>query len=326
MSRKGGLGSGLDALFGVSDEPEQIANSSYLPLVKIEPRVNQPRENFQEDSLAELADSIRLHGIIQPITVRPIDKGYYQIIAGERRWRAAKLAGLAEVPVNIVEADEKTVTELALVENLQREDLNPLEEAKGFRQLIDEFGLTQEEAAKAVGKSRPSITNALRLLTLNEYIQSMISEGQISSGHARALLGLDNSEEQELVLEEILKKNLSVRQTEKLVSKYKSNKAKHSTYVSAQSESSDSGLSSEVETVKTDTNSNAVVSVDSIDYIHEAEKDLENALGRKVRFNGNQSRGSIYLEFYSNEDREALISDLILIGNRRKNQNSKELE
>ena len=187
MSAKKGLGTGLNALFGEA-ERESSEEVLSLPISRVEPREAQPRTNFDEAALQELAESISEYGVIQPITVRKLDSGYYQIIAGERRWRAARLAGLKEVPVRVVEADDKLATEMALVENLQREDLNPVEEALGYRTLLDVYGLTQDEAARRVGKSRPTVTNALRLLTLAPEVQQFIEQGLLSAGHARALV------------------------------------------------------------------------------------------------------------------------------------------
>ena len=186
------LGTGLSALFG--DLSPGTDEMSTLPLSRIEPREDQPRDVFEEDSLQSLADSISRYGLLQPITVRYQDSGYYQIIAGERRWRAARLAGLTEVPVRIIEADDRTTAELALVENLQREDLNPIEEARGYQSLIDDFGLTQEEAAKSVGKSRPAVANALRLLSLSPDVLYLVETGELSAGHARALVPLQDPE------------------------------------------------------------------------------------------------------------------------------------
>ena len=184
---KKGLGTGLDILFGedaYTDENEL----KLLPLGKLEPRQTQPRSVFDDEALQELAESVKRYGVIQPVTARRLPSGYYQIIAGERRWRAARLAGLEEIPVRVVEADDRRTAELALVENLQREDLNPIEEARGYRSLIDDYGLTQEEAAQSVGRSRPAIANALRLLSLDAQTLALVEDGKLSAGHARALL------------------------------------------------------------------------------------------------------------------------------------------
>ena len=189
MAAKKGLGTGLDILFGESTRAEEEHGSiKQLPIAKVEPRENQPRTLFDEEALAELAESIREYGLIQPVTVRKLDSGYYQLIAGERRWRAARMAGLNEIPARIIEADDRLATELALVENLQREDLNPVEEAQGYRTLMEEYGLTQDEAAQRVGKSRPAVANALRLLSLAPEVLQFVEQGLLSAGHARALV------------------------------------------------------------------------------------------------------------------------------------------
>ena len=185
MGKKSGLGSGLDALFRNEEAPYRREAETTLPISKVEPRSDQPRKAFDDAALEELTESIRQYGLIQPITVRRIDSGYYQIIAGERRWRAARAAGLTEVPVRILEADDRRAMELALVENLQREDLNPIEEARGYQTLMQEYGLTQEETAAAVGKSRPTVANALRLLGLSPATLALVEAGSLSAGHAR---------------------------------------------------------------------------------------------------------------------------------------------
>ena len=211
------LGTGLSALFGDISSPDE--EMTFLPLSRIEPREEQPRNVFDEEALQTLADSISRYGVLQPITVRLLDSGYYQIIAGERRWRASRMAGLTEVPVRIIEADDRTTAELALVENLQREDLNPIEEAKGYKTLIEDYGLTQEDAAKSVGKSRPAVSNALRLLNLSPEVLHLVETGDLSAGHARALLSIQNEEIQLQTAKEIMAKALSVRKAEALASK-----------------------------------------------------------------------------------------------------------
>ena len=213
------LGTGLGALFGEAALKSDAVDCVYMPISKVEVGINQPREYFDEASLEELAKSISQHGIIQPLTVRKLSSGYYQIIAGERRWRAARMAGLDEIPVRIIEADDRKAMEIALIENLQREDLNPIEEAKGYKALIEEYGFTQEKAAERVGKSRPTITNAMRLLSLPDEIIKMVEEGSISSGHARALLALENDDEKLRVANMILTDGMSVRQTEHYIRK-----------------------------------------------------------------------------------------------------------
>ena len=217
---KKGLGTGLSALFGedfLSDGDD--AELLYVPLSKVEPRADQPRSSFDDAALSELADSIAQYGLIQPITVRKLQSGYYQIIAGERRWRASRMAGLDEVPVRVISADDRRVAELALVENLQREDLNPIEEAQGYKTLMEEYGLTQEEAARSVGKSRPAITNTLRLLSLGSDVRKLVEQGLLSSGHARTLLPVQDEKLQLELAKKVITDGLSVRKTEQLVSR-----------------------------------------------------------------------------------------------------------
>ena len=211
------LGRGLDALLGDSSLQAQTGGSVSLPIAQVEPGLNQPRKHFEEEALADLAESIRQHGMIQPLTVRRLASGYYQIIAGERRWRAARMAGLEEVPATIIEADDRKVMELGLIENLQREDLNPMEEAAGYRSLIQDYGLTQEEAAHRVSKSRPAVANAMRLLSLPQEVQWLIEQGNLSAGHGRALLSLPAPEEQIQFAGEIMEKGYSVRETEERI-------------------------------------------------------------------------------------------------------------
>ena len=211
-----GLGRGLNALLGDPDLQAQGEGSVSLPISQVQPGLNQPRKRFDQDALADLAESIRVHGIIQPLTVRRLSSGYYQIIAGERRWRAARLAGLQEVPVIVMEADDRKAAELAMIENLQREDLNPMEEAAGFQSLIDTYHMTQEEAAQRVGKSRSAVTNALRLLGLTPSVRKLVESGKLSAGHARALVPLSPAL-QESAANAIIAGGLSVRQTEALV-------------------------------------------------------------------------------------------------------------
>ena len=252
------LGTGLSALFGEEENVLEKETAQTLPISRVEPRKDQPRREFDPAAIEELAASIREYGLIQPITVRPLDKGYYQIIAGERRWRAARAAGLREVPVRILEADDKLAMELALVENLQREDLNPMEEAAGYKKLMDDYGLTQEQVASRVQKSRPAVTNALRLLSLGETLR-------------------------EKAAAEVESRGLSVRQTETLVA----------------------SLLRQAERPEKEEKKPPVV-----DYVREAEKALSDALGRGVKFQGGQKKGRIALEFYSADDREALMDAL----------------
>ena len=295
MAKKGGLGSGLNALFGEEPAPKPQSNGAQtLPISKVEPREDQPRRAFDDEALAELADSIRAHGLIQPIVVRPIDGGYYQIIAGERRWRAARMAGLEEVPVRILEADDRRAMELALVENLQREDLNPIEEARGYRTLTEDYGMTQEEAAAAVGKSRPAVANALRLLTLCPAVLDKVEQGLLSAGHARALLPIRSDLVQLEAAEAVIQKHLSVRQTEQLVAR----------------------MVKELQKTPEQPDMDPV----RVDYVREVEKELENALGRRVKLVDGQKKGRIEIEFYGAEDREKLIENLRLFSSLRRNK------
>jgi len=276
---KKGLGIGLDALFGVDETEESELQT--LPIAKVEPRLDQPREIFDEQSLQELADSIAQYGLIQPITARKLDSGYYQIIAGERRWRAARLAGLTELPVRVIEADDRRTAELALVENLQREDLNPIEEARGYRALIDEYGLTQEETAKSVGRSRPAVANAMRLLSLCPAVLEMVEKGQISAGHARALVPILDDKLQTAAAKEVVDKGLSVRQTEQLAAR----------------------LMKEPKQPKPEEGI-------KVDYAAEVANRLSQSLGRKVKLIDGKKIGRIEIEFYGADDREALIEAL----------------
>ncbi|MGE4353194.1 MAG: ParB/RepB/Spo0J family partition protein [Oscillospiraceae bacterium] len=285
---KKGLGTGLGALFG-DDLPMQEEKKPImaLPIAKVEPRQEQPRRSFDEVALAELSESIRLYGMIQPITVRPLDSGFYQIIAGERRWRAARMAGLTEVPVRVLDADDRRVSELALVENLQREDLNPIEEAKGLRTLMGDYGMTQEEAAQSVGKSRSAVANSLRLLNLCPYVMELLEQGFITTGHAKSLLSIQNAHTQEAAANTIVAQGLSVRQTEKLCAK----------------------LTKEQVLPKPPDTATVIV-----DYAAETEKDLQRALGRRVKIVEGRKKGKIELEYYDANDREALIQCLIRMG------------
>ena len=291
MAKKGGLGSGLSALFGEEyAAPAAQSGTSTLPISKVEPRKDQPRSRFDQAALEELSESIRQHGLIQPIVVRQIDSGYYQIIAGERRWRAARAAGLTEVPVRIIEADDRRAMELALVENLQREDLNPIEEAQGYKTLMEEYGMTQEAAATAVGKSRPAVANALRLLNLCPPVLQLVEEGQLSAGHARALLPIRDAA-QASAAETVIAHRLSVRQTEALAARLS----------------------------KTPPAAKPQKSVE-VDYTRELERELEGLLGRKVKLIDGKKKGRIELEFYGAEDREALIENLRLFSSLRRNK------
>ena len=275
-----GLGRGLNALLGDPDLPDQNEGSISLPISQVEPGLNQPRKRFDEDALSDLADSIRVHGIIQPLTVRRLASGYYQIIAGERRWRAAKAAGLQEVPAVIIEADDRKVMELGLIENLQREDLNPAEEARGYRTLMEEYGLTQEQVAQQMGKSRPAITNTLRLLALPEEVMALVEEGSLSAGHARAILGAPSPALQKEAAKRVVESQLSVRQTEALIKALQKEKKEK-----AKPEGPDLSL-----------------------YLGELEKDLSGRLGRKVKIAHKGKKGRIELEYYNEQDMEALLA------------------
>ncbi|MEG2526724.1 MAG: ParB/RepB/Spo0J family partition protein, partial [Oscillospiraceae bacterium] len=259
-----------------------------IPIEKVEPRSDQPRSVFDENALHELADSISQFGMIQPITVRKLDSGYYQIIAGERRWRAARLAGLKDVPVRVIEADDRRAMELALVENLQREDLNPIEEAKGFQTLMSEYGMTQEETAQSIGKSRPAVANALRLLALTPPVMAMVEDGDITSGHARALLPIKDEAEQLRLATKVYEDNLSVRQTESMISKLME--------PPAEPQQSEPEI-----TIK-------------VNYLADTERQLCTALGRKVIIKDTRKKGKIELEYYGSDDREALIDALMTFG------------
>ena len=286
MALERGLGKGLGALLGDAALQSQEGGSLSLPISQVEPGLKQPRKRFDEESLQDLADSIRIHGIIQPLTVRRLSSGYYQIIAGERRWRAAKLAGLSEIPAVIIEADDRKVMELGLIENLQREDLNPIEEANGYKVLMSEYGLTQEEVAQRVGKSRPTVANALRLLGLTEPVRAMVEDGRLSAGHARALLTL-GSKQQQAAAETVVKDALSVRQTELLVKKLTAEK-------------------------KEKPQKDAL----SVNYVEEAARELGEKLGRPCRIVNGKKKGRIELEYYGTEDLNALLEALEKLGKR----------
>ena len=288
-TQKRGLGTGLGALFGEDNLAEDLNSVSSLPIEKVEPRTDQPRSVFDQESLAELAESIGKYGLIQPITVRKLPSGYYQIIAGERRWRASRLAGLKEVPVRIIEADDRRAMELALVENLQREDLNPIEEAKGYKTLIEEYGMTQEEASQSVGKSRPAITNALRLLNLTPPVMAMLEDGDISAGHARALLSVKDEADQLRIATKVVEESLSVRQTENLAAKT-------------------------AELAEKPEKTNAAKNPLEVDYLADTEKQLTSSLGRRAQIRDGGKKGKIELEYYGADDRESLISALLQLG------------
>ncbi len=276
MAKKG-LGSGLDALFGSGAELKEDAGLLNLPISKVEPAADQPRERFDPEALEELTDSIRQHGVLQPIAVRALGGGYYQIIAGERRWRAAREAGLDTIPARVMEADDRSAKVLALVENLQRQALNPVEQAKGLNSLMRDFGLTQEAAAEQVGFSRPAVANALRLLSLPEPVLAMLEEGSLTSGHARALLALGDEESICRAAELVVKEELSVRQTEELIKRRKAAPKKKKE------------------------------SPRSI-YVRDLEERLGSHWNRKVRITEGKRRGKLEIEYYGNEDLDRLLA------------------
>lgn len=283
MASQKGLGKGLGALLGdFSELPPEESAYKLLPLHRVEPNPGQPRQDFDEEELNALADSIRVHGILQPLTVRETGDGYYQIIAGERRWRAARLAQLSEVPAIVVEADDKKAMELALIENLQRQDLNSVEEALGYQTLIEEYGLTQEEAASRVGKSRPAVANSLRLLSLGEKVLDMLREGTLSAGHAKAILMVKSEKKQLEAAQKIANLGLSVRQAELLCK----------------------NMSREPEPVKEEP-------VLKVDYVKECEKNLSRHLGRGVRIVNGKRKGRFELEFYGQDDLQNLLDALM---------------
>lgn len=277
MASQKGLGKGLGALLGdFNEEPLEKSAYQLLPIYKVEPNPDQPRQDFDEEELQALADSITVHGIIQPLTVREMPNGYYQIIAGERRWRAARMANLSDVPAVIIEADDKKAMELALIENLQRSDLNPIEEAKGYQQLMTEYGMTQEVTAERVGKSRPAVANALRLLSLSPAVLELVEQGRLSAGHARALLTVKSAPEQYAVAMKVINLQLSVRQTENMCKNLvKATKPKQEKPI-------------------------------AVDYLAECEKTLSKRLGRGVRIVSGKRKGRLELEYYGEEDLQRL--------------------
>ena len=282
MASTKGLGRGLGALLGdFTDELEKKSAYQILPIYKVEPNPDQPRHDFDEEELQLLADSITVHGVIQPLTVRETGNGYYQIIAGERRWRASRLAGLSEIPAVIIEADDRKAMELALIENLQRQDLNPVEESLGYQALISEYGLTQEEAATRVGKSRPTVANALRLLHLPDSVLNLLRQGSLTSGHARAILSLKSEKKQLEAAQKICALGLSVRQAELLCK----------------------NMSKEPKPEKEATF--------AVDYVAECEKSLSKHLGRGVKIVNGKRKGRFELEFYGQEDLQNLLDALM---------------
>lgn len=278
-----GLGRGLGALLGDAVTQTEHEGITSLPIEKVRPNQNQPRKQFNDESLTDLTESIRMHGILQPINVRQLASGYYQIISGERRWRAAREAGLEEIPVIVLEADDRKAMELGLIENLQREDLNPMEEAMGYQRLIQEFGLTQEEVSRQVGKSRPAVANAVRLLALPEELIQYVEAGILSAGHARAILALSEPEEMKAVADKVAQRQLSVRQTEELV--------KQLTRAGERADKSSAGLP-------------------DVDYSAIAAQELADVLGRRVKITSGKRKGRLELEYYGVDDLNDLLDAL----------------
>ena len=281
-----GLGRGLGALMGEAAlEPEQEGVSK-LPIAKVQPNTQQPRKNFDPAALSDLAESLRRHGMIQPICVRLLSSGYYQIISGERRWRAAREAGLDEVPVVILEADDRKVMELSLIENLQREDLNAMEEAQGYLTLMQEYGMTQEAVSRQVGKSRSAVANAVRLLSLPEDLRELVEQDKLTAGHARAVLSIPNDEDRRALAQKIIDDGLSVRQAEELAKKL-------------------SGRDSEGQAPKKPEPDPL-----DVDYAALAAKELGDHLGRKVKIVSGKRKGRLELEYYGVDDLNDLLEAL----------------
>lgn len=272
-SKRGGLGKGLDALF-LENDVEDSESAVTLKISEIEPNRSQPRRDFNEEGLRELADSIAIHGVLQPLLVRPMPDGGYQLVAGERRWRASRMAGLFEVPVIIREMSDSEMMQISMIENLQRENLNPVEEALGYKALQDEYGLTQDEISRSVGKSRPVVANALRLLNLQEPILELLKDGKISAGHARALLSINDPDQQLNIAQQIEKNDLTVRDIEKAAKTINAEKSAQKTAVHTRNS-----------------------------FFDEVELALNEHLSRKVKVvNGKDSGGILEIEFYSEED------------------------
>ena len=286
MAEKGlgkGLGAGLGALFGEEQVKKEAEGLSMLPISKVEPRADQPRRIFDEVALEELSESIRKHGLLQPLTARRLPDGYYQIIAGERRWRAARMAGLTTVPVHVIEADDRQAMEMALVENLQREDLNPIEEAMALEEMIKTYGLTQDEVSKSVGKSRPYITNALRLLKLPQEVRDMVSAGQLSGGHARAIAGLGSDADKIAAAKKAVELGWSVREIENYTGK--ANKKK------------DPKKKAQARKKRDD--------------VAAVEAQMKEALGTKVKIQYGPRKGKIEIEYYSKDELDRLVEMII---------------
>ncbi|MCL2223282.1 MAG: ParB/RepB/Spo0J family partition protein [Oscillospiraceae bacterium] len=286
MSKKG-LGTGLGALFGDAAQESVQNDFEYIPLQRIEPKQDQPRTVFEQDRISELADSIREHGVLSPLIVREMDSGFYQIIAGERRWRASREAGITEVPARIMPADDQKALELAMVENLQREDLSPIEEARGYRALMEEFNMTQEDVAKRVSRSRPSVANSLRLLTLPAELIELVLRNEISAGSARALLALKNEDDMKAAARLVIQNDLNVRDVEALCKKFGKELAQRS-------------KKREME----------------VNYVVEAQNQLTASLGRRVTIRHGKGKGKIELEYYDQEDFDNLFDVLMLLRGR----------
>ena len=286
LAKQKGLGKGVGALFGDFTEPiEESSGYKLLPVYKIEPNPDQPRQDFDPEELQALAESITEHGLIQPLAVRLLDSGYYQIIAGERRWRASRMAGLDEIPVIIIEADDRKAMELALIENLQRQDLNPVEEALGYQKLIEEFNMTQEDASRRVGKSRSAVANALRLLNLSPTVLEMLRTGKLTAGHARAILTVKSVKKQEEAAQKIAALDLSVRQAE-LLCRNMSKEAVPENEPKKKLE---------------------------VNYIAECEKSLSKHLGRGVKIVNGKRKGRFELEYYGQDDLQILLDALMTL-------------
>ena len=281
MAEKGGLGKGLDAIFHDNARADD-GGAVELNINELEPNRGQPRKEFSEEAMRELADSIAQHGVLQPLLVRPLLSGGYQIVAGERRWRASRMAGLATVPALIRELTDSEVMQIALIENLQREDLKPLEEAQGYQALMEEFGFTQDEISKSVGKSRPAVTNALRLLNLPEAVRGMLARGDLSAGHARTLLSFKDEAAMLAAAKRVVAEGLSVRELEKMAKKANAEKPE------------------------------AVRSTRRIRYYDEAELALRDTLNRVVHVGGTKKKGVLSIEFYGEDDLKNLLDELKL--------------
>ena len=281
MAKKGGLGKGLDAIFHDNARADD-GGAVELNINELEPNRGQPRKEFSEEAMRELADSIAQHGVLQPLLVPPLLSGGYHIVAGERRWRASRMAGLTTVPALIRELTDSEVMQIALIENLQREDLKPLEEAQGYQALMEEFGFTQDEISKSVGKSRPAVTNALRLLNLPEAVRGMLARGDLSAGHARTLLSFKDEAAMLAAAKRVVAEGFSVRELEKMAKKANAEKPE------------------------------AVRSTRRIRYYDEAELALRDTLNRVVHVGGTKKKGVLSIEFYGEDDLKNLLDELKL--------------